>query len=140
MSVPAGERGEGRLEVITKALGLASHTILITKNPNVFKPEYNLAITEDLIHTAKDIYISVWTANNIRVNHDHDNAVERIRLQKHAALQCNNLLAMIQLAQRIFHLPTKRVKYWAGLTLEVRSYIRRWNESDRKRYSSDLRG
>ena len=140
MSVPAGERGEGKLEVITKALELASYTIMITKNPNVFKPEYNLAITQDLIHIAKEIYVSVWNANNVRVNHDHDKAVTRIRLQKHAALQCNNLLAMIQLAQRIFHLPTKRVKYWAGLTLEVRSYIRRWNESDRKRYSSDLRG
>lgn len=139
MSVPAGERGEGRLEVITKAMNLAAHTILITKNPNVFKPEYNHAITEDIVHTAKEIYISAWTANNIKVGHDHNKAVERIRLQEHAASECNNLLAMMQLAQRIFHLPTKKVKYWAGLTLEVRAYLRKWKESDRKRYSSELR-
>jgi len=139
MSVPAGERGEGKLEVITKARALASYTIRITKNQNVFKPEYNDAITADLIRMAKDIYISAWNANNIKVAHDHDNAVERIRLQKHAVLQCNNLLALMQLAKEVFHLSSKRIKYWAGLTMEVRSYIRRWNESDRKRYSPELR-
>lgn len=138
MSVPAGERGEGKLEVITKCLNLASYTILITKNQNIFKPEYNTAITSDLIHLAKEIYISAWTANNIKVDHDHDRAVERIRLQEYAALQCNNLLALIQLAQRVFHLPTKRIKYWAGLTIEVRSYLRKWRESDRKRYKDSL--
>ena len=140
MSVPTGERGEGKLEVITKARSLASYTILITKNPNVFKPEFNNAITADIIHTVKEIFISCWTANNIKVSHSPERARERIRLQEYAAHQCNNLLALIQLAQPIFHLTGKRVKYWGGLTLEVRSYIRRWNESDRKRYSSELRG
>lgn len=135
MSVPVGERGEGKLEVIVMAQKLATYTIKITKNKKVFTPEYNDAITADIIHTAKDIFVSCWEANNIRVNKNPERAKERLKLQEYAAQQCNNLLTLIQLAQPIFHLTGKRVRYWSIMTLGTRMHIRKWNETDRKRYS-----
>ena len=53
MSVAEGERSHSKLEVIVLARHLAAYTIKITKNQNVFQPEYNSGITNDIIHTAK---------------------------------------------------------------------------------------
>lgn len=114
---------------------LAAYTIKITKNKKVFTPEYNDAITADIIHTAKNIFVSCWEANNIRASKSPERAKERLKLQEYAARQCNNLLALIQLAQPIFHLTGKRIRYWGAMILKTRMYIRKWNETDRKRYS-----
>lgn len=133
MSVPEGLRKESKLEVIVKARELAAYTIRITKNPKVFLPEYNTAITNDIISTAKNIFIDAWTANNIYVKEAKD-WEERSRLQQKAALECNNLLALMQLAQEIFHLSTRRIKYWGSKTIEVRNKIRAWHDADRERY------
>lgn len=55
-------------------------------------------------------------------------------LQERAARNCNNLLALIQLAKTIFHLKSKRVKYWSEKTIDVRGYLRSWRDADSKRY------
>ena len=133
MSVPQGQRSHSKLETIVMARHLAAYTIKITKNQNVFQPEYNNGITNDIISSAKDIYIRLWTANNIYVTRKKD-WDERCSLQESAARECNNLLALIQLAQEVFHLKAKRIKYWSEKTIEVRNKIRSWNDSDRKRY------
>lgn len=133
MSVPEGQRSHSKLEVIVMARSLAAYTIKITKNQNVFQPEYNNGITNDIIHTAKEIYLRCWTANNIYVTEKED-WHERCSLQESAARECNNLLALMQLAQEVFHLKTKRIKYWGEKTIAVRNKIRAWNDSDRKRY------
>lgn len=134
MSVPEGERSHSKLDVIIKARGLASYTITITKNQGVFPPEYQNGITNDIITCAKNIYLDCWTANNIKVGDDPENWKRRKALQQQSALECNNLLALMQLAQEVFHLKTKRIKYWGEKTIVVRSRIRSWYESDCKRY------
>lgn len=58
----------------------------------------------------------------------------RKALQERAARNCNNLLALIQLAKTIFHLKSKRVKYWSEKTIDVRGYLRSWRDADSKRY------
>ena len=138
MSVPEGLRGTGRLEVIEKALDLADYTITITENPKIFLPEYQKALTDDINRIALAIYIDAWTANNILVRNAEDFA-ERKRLQERAARNCNNLLALMQLAQKVFHLKLKRIQFWGEKTLNVRNLLRAWKESDYKRYSSLLK-
>ena len=137
MSVPASLRSESKLEVIIQARSLASYTINITKNQKTFPPEYNNGITNNIIETATNIYMNCWTANNIYVDSIED-MQERLWLQEKACNDCNNLLALIQLAQPIFHLKTKRIKFWGSKTIEVRNKIRKWNESDKKRYIESL--
>ena len=133
MSVPEGKRSQSHLQIFVKAKNLASYTIKICCNENVFLPKYQNAITNDIMKSAKDIYIKCWTANEIRVV-DNETYKERHRLQKEAYRECNNLLALIQMAGSIFHLKNKRLKYWGELIVEVRNMISKWGSSDNKRY------
>lgn len=135
MSVPESQRGKGKFDVIINTLRLAQYTITITKNKNIFLPEYQSALTDDIIRSAKDIYINVWKANNIRVTTQED-WKERKRLQELSILECNSLLAMLQLAKKIFHLKSKRIKHWGEMTIKARDGIRAWKESDTKRYKN----
>lgn len=137
MSVPVNKRAKGKFEVLIKARELAKYTIEITKNTKVFKPEYQTALTDDIIRTAKNVFIKCWTANNIRVN-TKEQAEERNRLQYEADQDCNNLLALIDLAKVIYHLKSKRIKFWAEKTIVARTLIREWRTSDSKRYSAIL--
>lgn len=134
MSVNESERGKGKFDVLIKANDLAVYTIRITKNPKIFLPEYQTALTNDIIHTAKEIFTKAWTANNIRVSDESRNWLERKKLQQEAARECNNLLALIQIAKPLYHLTSKRVKYWGQKTIEVRQALRDWNTGDAKRY------
>lgn len=133
MAVAEGERSQSKLEVIVKTLDLATYTIRITNNPKVFLPEYRSSLTDDIIRTAKDIYIDAWTANNVLVKTADDWKIRKA-LQERAARNCNNLLALMQMAKSVFHLKSKRVKYWGEKTITVRGYIRDWRDGDSQRY------
>lgn len=133
MAVPESQRGENKFEVLVKAQQLTVYTIRICTNPKIFLPEYRGALTDDIVRVAKDIFLDLWTANNIVLNKsEHDNSQRHI-LQEQAARNCNNLLALMELARPVFHLKAKRIKYWAELTILVRKLIRSWIESDAKR-------
>ena len=82
MSVNESERGKGKFDVLIKANDLAVYTIRITKNPKIFLPEYQTALTNDIIHTAKEIFTKAWTANNIRVGDEPRNWLERKKLHR----------------------------------------------------------
>lgn len=94
-------------------------------------------MTDKINGVALAIYMDAWTANNILVRNAEDFA-ERRRLQEKAARNCNNLLALMQMAQKVFHLKLTRVKYWGEMTIGVRNLLRAWKESDYKRYSKLL--
>lgn len=143
MSVNVGQRNvpdtpqNRQLDACWKARGVALHTIKICTNKNIFLPEYQAAITDDLIRMAKDIYIKTWTANNIRVTAGRkDLWAYRSKLQIQAVLESNNLLASIGLARAAFHLKGKKVAYWSKLVIESRNMIQKWHESDVKRFSN----
>lgn len=124
------------MEVFLKALSLLKYTLDITKNEKVFKLEYKEPVTNDIIETAKNIYIDAWDANNVMVRAgDVDVWKIRRQLQLKAARECNRLLALIDIAKSVYHLDGKRVEYWIGKVLDTRELIRKWNESDSKRYS-----
>ena len=137
MSVHKSDQGIGKFQVHEKARALAAYTIHITSNPNIFPPEYNNAIINKINATALDIQTSTWTANNIMVKGDNAKELylERRKNQEKAAVDCNILLSLIDLAWKVFHLKSKRVRYWSGMTIEVRNLIRAWHNSDTKRYA-----
>lgn len=140
MSVNVGERNvpdtpqNRQLDACWKARGVALHTIHICTNKNIFLPEYQSALTDDMIQTAIRIYKNVWKANNIRVT-KQTHWKYRSRLQMEAILDCNDLLASIGLARSLFHLKGKKAEYWSGLVIEARTLIAKWHTSDTKRYS-----
>ena len=141
MSVPVGERSEGRFSLLVKAEFLTRYTMLITANDKVFTPAYQKALTDDIIDTAKNIYLGLREANDISVRVGTEfqrmDYRERNRLQREAFRNTKRLLYLIDLAHRIFHLSSRRVKYWAELVLEVKDRTYGWIESDNHRYGSN---
>lgn len=138
MSVPVNERSHGKLEAYTKAYELAVYTLKITSNKKIFTEEFQEKLTDRIIKTALDIYILVGCANDmqVRTKDDERNYKERLTMQRNAFKRCNELNKLILLAKPIFHLTSKRVKYWAGLTQDTKSLIKAWSDSDRKRFSA----
>jgi hypothetical protein len=52
-----------------------------------------------------------------------------------AIQRCEDMLPVLQLAKRRYHLSTKRMLYWGQMVIDVRDKIRAWQASDRKRYA-----
>lgn len=142
MSVNVGQRNvpdtpqHRQLEACQKAMELALHTIKICNNKNIFLLEYQHALTDSIIQCATDIYVSTWNGNNVFVQADNGRWEEREKLQLHAALKCNELLALINIARRLFHLKGKKVKYWSQMVIETRQMIRKWHEANKKQYGT----
>ena len=137
MSVPVNQRSHGKLEAYAKAYELATYTLKITKNKKIFTEEYQECLTDYIISAALDIYMCTGTANGkqVRTEKDKLNYEERIATQRKALDRCGDLLKLIMLAKPIFHLSSKRVKYWTGLTKETRTLIKAWSDADIKRFS-----
>lgn len=138
MSVPVNQRTHGKLEVCVKAHDLCCYTLQITANKKNFTQEFQESLTNRIVEAAIDIHTLCWSANNILVN-SVDDLRERTMYQEKAAIRCNILLSLIDVAKQIFHLSTKRVTYWANKTIETRNLIRAWRESDFKRYSAKFK-
>lgn len=135
MSVPLNQRTHGKLEAYTKAYELVTYTMKITSNKNIFTAEYQEQLTNYIISEALDIYMLTGYANSlsIRTASDAKNFERRIEAQEEALKRCGDLTRLIFIAKPIFHLSSKRVKYWTGLTKETKGLIKAWSESDRKR-------
>lgn len=144
MSVPESQRGHGKFETLIKAKELAVYTCKICTNKNVFPVQYQNALTDKIIDTAMDIFMMCDTANNVRFRFDLKddeyklNMTKRQLYQVQACENCDRLLSLIQIAQPIFHLSTRRIQYWGGKAVEVKNLIWKWKESDRKRFGNYL--
>lgn len=138
MSVPVGEREEGKFSLAVKAEYLARYTIEITANENVFLPEYRRQVTDDIISTAKNIYLGIREANDVTVRvgtlFQMKDYRDRNNLQREALRNCKRLLYLIDLAHRIFHLSSKRVKYWSQIVKNVKDRIHGWIDDDMNRF------
>ena len=123
-----------QLEACQKAMELALHTIKICNNKNIFTVEYQDALTNDIIRCAKDIYVFAWNGNNVYVTKDNGRWEQREKLQLLAISKCNELLALINIARRLFHLKGSKVKYWSQMTIDTRMILRKWHEANAKQY------
>lgn len=129
MSVPVPKRGEGELAVNTKCRELAVYTLRITENEKWF-PKTQRAYIAQLQDCVIEIAALCWEANNIKVNGDAERYLRRVSMQDRAAEKCNRLCMLIEIAKPLFHLESKRVRYWIKLTTDVRSMIRSWHDKD----------
>lgn len=134
MSVPVSKRTKNKLEAAQKALDLCTHSLKLTSNKNNFAVEYQRSITDRMDTLAISIYVNVRTANDIVVRDEND-LEDRVKLQKKAAQECNNLRYLISVAKRVFHLRTRSVEHWIKMTIETRDIIKSWSESDKKRFN-----
>lgn len=114
---------------------MASHTLHITRNPNVFDPENSREIIAEIRTTAVRIHVLCWRANDIRVpEKDNRKQIEaRMELQTQALRYCTDLKALINLAKPLYHVSGKKTKNWMRKVLEVQNLISGWRDSDRSR-------
>lgn len=124
------DRKEKDFAVLTDALKLTLHTIQVTSNPKVFIPQYS-NITGKIVDFAIRIYHNCKVANRTRLVEEF--AGERKRLQNQALSDCAELRSMVEISKSLFHIRTKRIKYWTGLITTVENRIRKWKESDSDR-------
>lgn len=142
MAVNVGQRNVSdtpanrQLEAAQKALDLALHTIKICDNDNVFDPKYRASLTNDIIECAKQIYLDVWIGNNIYVKQGNGRWKNREKYQLEAIAKCNELIGLINLARRLFHLKGKKVRYWTQMTIDTSAMIRKWHEANAKQYGT----
>lgn len=139
MSVPSGKRKESKLEVLVKAKDLAVYTTKICMNKNIFLPEYEYVVTDHIVDYSIQIFTLCWTANNVMVKGDEEKLKYRQECQTKAILYCNNLLALIEFAHKLFHLKYKRIEYWSRKVIETRNLIRAWKKSDRDHFNAEQR-
>ena len=142
MAVNVGQRNvpdtpaNRQLEVAEKALALAIHTIKICENDKIFDPKYRMSLTDNVIDCAKRIYLDVWNGNNVYVRPDNGRWQERERYQLHAMAQCSEMIGLINLSRRLFHLKGTKVRYWTQLVIDTYGLIRRWHEANKKQYGT----
>ena len=129
MSVPVPNRGHGELEVNTKARALTVYTLKILENEKWF-PKSQVAFITKLQDCAIEIQALCWEANEIKVNGNECRYLRRIDLQDMAAEKCNRMTMLIETAQPLFHLQTKRTRYWINLVVTLRNLIRGWRDKD----------
>ena len=142
MSVPEGQRKQSRLEVLVKALEVATYTNQILANKKKFDPMYDDVLGNKIRDAGQNIYRYARSANDLRVQKpvtqqiDPEAKEARYRLQTKAIQECGELLVLIDMAYGTYHLSAKRVEHWGRLTKTARDYLRKWREADKKRYDS----
>lgn len=134
MAVVKSDQQDNIYTKFLAARKVSAYTIRICSNQKVFLPEFKGAVVDDLIETAKRIFIDAWEANDIRVETAQD-WEDRERLERSAIRACNRLLALMQIAKTVYHLRSSRIKYWGELTRTAREDLKTWHTSDRKRYT-----
>ena len=139
--VNEGDRDQSKMkfDALVRAMDLADYVITITANEKVFTPNKQNALTNTIISTAVDIYIQAYNANEIRVGDSREEWERRSEKQKVAIEKCKDMLALIQLSRKVFHLTSKRIKYWGSKAKNVKDALISWHASDTKRYEDHLR-
>ena len=98
MSVTVDQREEGKFSLAVKAESLTSYTLEITANENVFVPEYRRGLTDDIVETAKNIYLGIREANDVTVRmgtrFQLKDYTDRNELQREALRNCKRLLLL----------------------------------------------
>lgn len=107
MSVLKNKRGEQKLEVLMRAKDLMEYILIIAQNDKTFKPVYQ-ALTTDIIQCAERVYTYLYTANEIYRN--SSNLELRQSYQTKASAECNVLLALMDLSQRLNHFSSSRIQ------------------------------
>ena len=135
MSVKVCDRSQGKLEVISKAMDFAAHTIKICDNDNVFPKRHRLSANADIIKEGKMIAKLISRANTKR------SYEKRLELQEQALDLTNDIEIDMEIAYRTIrqNFTEKKLNYWLQLLLEVRSLLKGWIKSDAQEQKKALK-
>ena len=134
MSVKVCDRSQGKLEVLTKAMDFAAHTIKICDNDNVFPKRHRLSVNADIIKEVKMIAKLINRANTKR------SYSKRLELQEQALDLTNDIEIDMEIAYRTIraNFTENKLDYWLQLLLEVRSLLKGWIKSDAQEHRKKI--
>ena len=138
IGVLKNQRGEQKLEVVTKAIELAAYSVNTCKSEKNFPKKERWIMASRIANLALDIVTAVRKANDVRVSVAQDYLYRR-QLQIEASGNCEAMLTLIELAHKCFDLETRKTEYWVGMILELEKLISKWRKSDRDRFGSLLK-
>lgn len=93
-------------------------------------------LAERIDNIAIGIVELAWNANNVNVSRGRDSWELRSQKQREAIRKHNDLLFVMQLAKRVFHLSARKMDFWVGLVLQSEALMKAWHEGDVKRYGA----
>ncbi len=132
MSVVKSKRTKSKLEVVNKAIALASYTIHICSNEKNFPKRYRWCLTAKIVEHTVDICNDINKANSVYVTCLRDYQTRR-QYQNSALAASYSLLTMMDIAYATFNIDDDRIEYWVGLVIEVQDLLRNWRKSDAER-------
>lgn len=130
MSVIKSERKESKLEVLSKCFNLVQYTLGICCNEKYFPKRSRWLLSGDVAKESKEAFRCIRMANSIRVETNKEYEM-RHALQLEAYGHLETLLSFIEIAYKQYHIPSRKIEYWTGLTLEVENYLQKWKLSDK---------
>lgn len=133
MSVISSKRTKSKLEVVTKAIALASYTIHICSNEKNFPKRYRWCLTGKIVEHTVDICNYTNKANSVYVTSERDFQTRR-QYQNMALAASYALLTMMDIAYNTFSIDDDRIEHWVGLVIEVQELLRSWRKSDSDKY------
>ena len=138
MSVIKAKRSEGKLQVLTQANNLCVYTVQICKNEKYFPKRDRWIMTQHIVHEALDVLCCVKRANAVNVATWEDYIYRRAQ-QVEAYSHAEALLTLLDVAYCTLCIENDRIEFWTGQIIETENLIKKWRESDRKRYKAILR-
>lgn len=133
MSVLSAKRSLSKAEFVNKSLELVKLTLHLTKK---FPKSITFHIINSFVSNAREVYENVYTANEIYIDKNHPEAVNRRKVYLEAAL---NKLASFEADSILLFdcyyscLTENQWSYVGGLITEIRKLIKSVIESDSKR-------
>ena len=138
MSVIKAKRSEGKLQVLIQANNLCVYTVQICKNEKYFPKRDRWIMTQHIVHEALDVLCCIKRANAVNVATLEDYKYRRAQ-QVEAYSHAEALLTLLDVAYITLCIESQRIEFWTGQIISVENLLKKWRESDRKRYKSILR-
>lgn len=138
MSVIKAKRSEGKLQVLIQANNLCVYTVQICKNKKYFPKRDRWIMTQHIVHEALDVLCCIKRANAVNVATWEDYKYRRAQ-QVEAYSHAEALLTLLDVAYITLCIESQRIEFWTGQIISVENLLKKWRESDRKRYKSILR-
>ncbi|MBQ4560247.1 MAG: four helix bundle protein [Tyzzerella sp.] len=119
-----------KLDVITKAMELAEHTLRVTSNCNRYPKKWRFSLVDKMQNKALEIYEKLHEANRTDLKAYKR---ERLELQTKAITYCDQLLFYIEMSHKLEIISQKSMQYWSKMVCDIKHMTIGWRTKDRER-------
>lgn len=130
MTVIRSKRAESEMQFIHTARELQIYTI---KKVVGFPKRYTFYTSQPIANSATRIHEYVKMANSIYPTNQHEAQIRRDYLIR-ANAELNSLVSQIEVAQELFGIEPKTIKYWMDIVEKEIRLVKATMKKDRERY------